>query len=157
MCNETDCQEMKQISTALLETCVSGADPENSHWSAASSETVPSWGHLFSPAPAMCRKGDPLQEQVESHSMCFPARHLGWRSANRRLAHQLPTTHIRASAQTFLHLVKSSLLCACCQPSFLTHAVCHSWTLQQGMLWHQRRSCYIHVNHGHSLCSAEMW
>lgn len=31
MCNETDCEEMKQIITALLETCVSGADPESSH------------------------------------------------------------------------------------------------------------------------------
>lgn len=155
MHNETDCQKMKQISTALLETCVSGADLESSRWSAANSKTVPNWGHPFSPAPAVCRKDDPLQERVESHSICFPTCHLGLGSANRRLAHQLLTTHRRTSAQLFLHLIRS-LLCVCCHPSFLTHTVCHSWTLQQGMLWHQRHSCYIHVNHGHSLCSAAM-
>jgi len=65
MRNETDHQEMKQISTALLETRVSRADPESSLWSAASSKTGPSRGHLFSPEPEACRRGDPLQEHKE--------------------------------------------------------------------------------------------
>lgn len=85
MRNETGHQEMKQISTALLETLVSRTDPESSRWSTASSKTGPSRGHLFSPDPEACRRGDSLWEHKESQSICSPTRHLGWGSANRRL------------------------------------------------------------------------
>lgn len=77
MHNETDHQEMKQISTALLETRVSRADPESSCWSAASSKTGPSRGHLFSPDPEACRRDGPLREHKESQSICSPPCHLG--------------------------------------------------------------------------------
>lgn len=61
------------------------ADPESSRWSAASCDTGPSWGHLFSPDPEPCRRGDPLREHKESQSISSPPCHLGQGSASRRL------------------------------------------------------------------------
>lgn len=89
MHNDTDHQETKQISAALLETKVSTAEPESSHWSAASRKTGPSRGHLFSPDLEACTRDDPLQEHKESQSICSRPCHLGRGSANRRLKHQL--------------------------------------------------------------------
>lgn len=136
MHNETD-HQMKQISTALLETEVRQADPESSRWSAASRETSPSWGHLFSSDPEACRRDDPLQQHKASHSVCSPPRHLGCRSASQRLMHQLLAALVRTSSGPFLLLVKLSLRCASPllpQPTQSVIPACAAgiWTLEHG-------------------------
>lgn len=155
---------MKQISTALLETRVSRADPESSRWSTASRETGPSGGHLYSSDPEACRRDDPLQEHKASHSICSPPRHLGWGSASQRLAHHLLAALARTSSRPSF-LIKLSLRCACHHPSFLSPHSLSPRPVQRGFgLWSMehirhglRYSCYIGVNCGCSPCNTEMW
>lgn len=98
--NETDRQEIRQIRAAEIETRVGRADPV---WSAASSKTGPSRGHLLSPDPEARRSGDPVRERTGSPSICSPSRHLGGQRSGAGAARQLlaallaPSFTLRAS------------------------------------------------------------